>query len=173
MNHRKSAPEVSESISIEDLVKSLEPRVREMASRRTRCPALRDDASQAGLMAVVRARGQFNPDVGVPLENYALASAKNAVINSVERLPLKEKVGFDLPEQITPENRDSRLLDGLRDWIEQLPDRLVVVFQGLYVNGLTQRQLAAHLGVSQPRVAVLNAELIACGRVALSPIAYC
>ncbi len=168
MNRTQSAPEVSESISIDYLVESLESRVREMASRRTRCPGLRDDACQSGLIAVVRAAGQFNPDLGVPLENYALASAKNAVINCVKRTPIKEKSGFDLPERATMDENEGSLVEALRDWIERLPHQLCVIFHGLYVRGLSQRQLASVLGVSQPRVSALNTELIARGRLALA-----
>ena len=45
-----------------------------------------------------------------------------------------------------------------------LRDRLEQVYDGIYVRNCDQRTLAAELGISQPRVAKLHAELLKRGR---------
>lgn len=52
----------------------------------------------------------------------------------------------------------------VRMWVEGLPLRLRAVYELLYVRGDDQRTAARTLGLSQPRIAALNKELLKRGR---------
>lgn len=53
---------------------------------------------------------------------------------------------------------------GVRRWIGQLPANLQLIYYSIYVHGLTQRETAASLRVSQPRVVELHRLLLQRGR---------
>ena len=58
---------------------------------------------------------------------------------------------------------DVALID-VHQFVEQLPARLRSIYEVLYVRDCDQRTAAAELGISQPRVAKLHAELLKRGR---------
>jgi len=155
----------------DDAVRELAPRVRAMAASRASCPGLQDDAYQEGLIAVARATTRFDASSNTPFRNYALAAARNEISKSVQRNRIKESTGHPLDAHRGPNRSADRLREVVAEWLATLPRRLQQVFTGLYVNGCTQRQLATLLGVSQPRIATLNRELIECGRRAFVPTA--
>lgn len=150
-----------------ELLESLSSEVRRMAERRTDCPGLRDDAYQEGLIAVARAVKCYDSTRGVPIRHYVRASARNAVSKFVQRNVLKEATGVELNNGTGPRRQSQDHQEAVEEWLARLPIRLRVVFAGLYVEGLSQRQLARRLQVSQPRVATLNRELIDRGRLEL------
>lgn len=169
-----STEDVRQSFATNELepqIESLTPLVRQMAARRTRCPGHRDDAQQRGMLGMLRAASKYDPSRGLPFEHYALAAARNEVSKAVQRLPSQEATGVDLPDLWVDERSCSPMLDALCDWLLKAPAKLRQVFEGLYVLGLSQRQLAARLGVSQPRVAALHRELMDSGRMAVLAVA--
>lgn len=157
--------------SIEDAVRELAPRVRAMAASRVTCPGLRDDAYQEGLIAVARAATRFDAATGTPFRNYAVAAARNEISKCAQRNRLKESTGHTLDSRLGSYRDADSLREIVEEWLTTLPQRLQQIFEGLYVNGFTQRELAMLLGVSQPRIAKLNSELIECGRRAFAPLA--
>jgi DNA-directed RNA polymerase specialized sigma subunit len=56
---------------------------------------------------------------------------------------------------------------GVRRWIGQLPGPLRQIYNSIYVHGLTQRETARVLGVSQPRISELHNVLLERGRAEL------
>ncbi len=59
-------------------------------------------------------------------------------------------------------------LMGVRRWVGQLPEHMRWIYSCIYVHGLSQREAARLLGLSQPRVAELNRLLIQRGRAELA-----
>jgi RNA polymerase sigma factor (sigma-70 family) len=56
----------------------------------------------------------------------------------------------------------------VRQWIRQLPDRLKRIYDSIYVRGLSQREAATFMRISQPRVSQLHLELLRRGRAELT-----
>ncbi len=54
-------------------------------------------------------------------------------------------------------------------WVATLPLRLRAVFCGIYRRELSQREVGARMGLSQPRVAQLHAQLLRLGRARFGP----
>lgn len=61
--------------------------------------------------------------------------------------------------------------EAVRRWVRGLSARFQAVYKLLYVDGHTQRETATIIGVTQPRVAQLHRDLLACGRTALADLA--
>ncbi len=59
---------------------------------------------------------------------------------------------------------DLFVISAVKRLIQLLPDKLRALYELVYVQGCTQREAAAELGVTQPRVAQLHAELLQRGR---------
>jgi|GEM_PF-2078355 len=58
----------------------------------------------------------------------------------------------------------------IRKWLEKLPGNLRAIYEALYVAGLSQREVAANLKISQPRVAQLHQQLLAQGKQDLASL---
>jgi len=56
-------------------------------------------------------------------------------------------------------------------WVAILPDRLRAVYEVLYEQRLTQRQAAAIMRVTQPRIAQLHKAILRRGRAELAEVA--
>jgi RNA polymerase sigma factor (sigma-70 family) len=56
------------------------------------------------------------------------------------------------------------ILEDVREWVCRLPERLHTVYHLLYEMGYTQSEAAEAMGVSQPRVTQLRADLLRLGR---------
>ncbi len=84
----------------------------------------------------------------------ALRDSRAAVSNGLaHRMPVE-----DLP---APQDfRDSQIEGLVRLWVVVLPVHLQRLYKMLYVGGLTQREAATILGVTQPRVAQLHRDLL-------------
>lgn len=154
------------------LLAEWEGRIQEMAKRRTRCRATRDDAAQAGRLALLAAAARFDPSIGKPFPHYASAAIRNGISKSIQRtqrsLSLRDHGGV----APTAVSFTAQVIPMVRDWLATLPKVLVDVFLAIYEQGCTQREAARRLGVSQPRVAALHRKLLDHGReefVAVGP----
>lgn len=69
-----------------------------------------------------------------------------------------------------PDSLDFFAVIRVRRWLETLSPVLRHLFGLIYQNGLSQRDAALILRVSQPRVAQLHGELLRLGREALAEL---
>jgi DNA-directed RNA polymerase specialized sigma subunit len=62
--------------------------------------------------------------------------------------------------EVGHERTDLFVTCAVKRFIGLLPDKLRTLYELVYVKGCTQREAAAELGVTQPRVAQLHADLL-------------
>jgi len=144
-----------------------------------------DDFAQDARVKVLRAHQQSPQST----DRYVRKVISNAVHNSIrrERPHLEHESRLS---ELTPSGNDglgnkdtcrmhapvSEMPDPfvqhfVATWVASLPPHLQRIYELLYVNDFTQREAAVVLGVSQPRVFELNAELLRRGKEALAPVA--
>jgi RNA polymerase sigma factor (sigma-70 family) len=114
------------------------------------------------------------PLVGKPqaaAPRYIRKVVANAIKTATERIDTTtfEEITEET-EQIPGAPTDTRISE-VTAWIDTLPFRLRTVYQHLYVDGLTQREAATVMGVTQPRIAQLHARLLDAGRRDLQHLA--
>ena len=164
------------------LLRSFEPHLRATAFHSLRSGIDLDDLEQAGRIALWRSTAKPDARRGIFI-NYARRAVKNAIRSEVRCArpvsdagePRMQPIG-DATEDLE-DHRDR--LDSLdffailrvRRWLETLPLTLRNLFALIYRNGLSQRDAARILQVSQPRVAQLHTELLRRGREALAELA--
>lgn len=61
--------------------------------------------------------------------------------------------------------------DAVRKWVASLPPRMQRVYALLYVEGVSQREAAVRLGLTQPRISQIHQELLERGRADLAHLA--
>ena len=138
---------------------------------------LLEDLVQIGVCALMRGMAKFDPDLGVPFEHYAKVLITNAIKTELHTVTRREALDRTLSESAAgaalrgdpPPRPDdeaavTEVRQRVRAWLLELPPRLQEVFRLLYEEGLTQREAAWRLGVSQPRVAAVHRQLITKGR---------
>jgi len=92
---------------------------------------------------------------------------QNAVLNSTRRedrfvpCTLEDAARVHHEPSVQP---PSALIQSVRNWVAELPTRLARLYQLLYVEGATQREVAGRMRLSQPRVAQLHRQLLEAGR---------
>lgn len=129
-----------------------------------------DDFAQVARLRLYRALRQH----GVRPDPYIRRLIKNAVLRAAvtEARPFgplarnRDELVDDRAEGLS-EDRLTGAIDAVRRWAATLPARLLRLRDLLYVDGLSQRDAARALSVSQPRVAQLHADLLGHGRIAL------
>lgn len=136
-------------------------------------PGDADDFAQEArwrLVTVARRRGiSAVPYLRTVIANAVLAAS----LRLREQLSLEE---FDDERAPTPirahtDPRDQMAIDHVVEWTEKLPARLQRVYRILYREHRSQREAAAILRVSQPRVAQMHRELLNRGRRDLQVLA--
>lgn len=119
-------------------------------------------------------------DRGITSPRYIRRTIKNAIIDGVRRErghPDSDARNFceinDISEaaEAIEDDADHDASERVSAWTATLPDRLAQVFALLYLRRLSQRDAARIMGVSQPRVARLHAEILHRGRRDLTPVA--
>lgn len=82
----------------------------------------------------------------------------------------------DLPDTCIVDARSSErgadpfVTTAVAHWVARLPFRLQRVFELIYVEGCTQREIAQKLGITQARVAQLHSQLLVRGKEELSRV---
>lgn len=164
------------------LLRSFEPHLRATAYRNLRTGIDFDDLEQAGRIALWRSTARFDARRGAFI-NYARRAVKNAIRSEIQRVRPVSEAGErlihpmddateDVEDQCDPVNSlDLFVIVRVRRWLETLPLTLRNLFALIYRNGLSQRDAARILRVSQPRVAQLHTELLRRGREALAELA--
>ena len=135
-----------------------------------------DDLAQMArcrVLRLLRKRGITSP-------RYVRRVIKNAILDGVRRERRRPDADprnclevTDIAETAAVDEpvAGDDLADRVSGWIGTLPARLIQVFMLLYVRGLTQRDAALVMGISQPRVARLHAVILQRGRRELMPVA--
>ena len=158
--------------SCSDLVSRWDTVVLNIAAGHTHRHADRDDLAQAGRLAVIRAARGYDPDRG-DFNHYTTRAIRRAVIRESNRLNHQRRLDHS-PLDDNPEAIDQLVTGGDRaatlvtDWIDTLADQQQRLYQLIYVHGMTQREAAVHMGISQPRVAQLRFHLLTLGALALA-----
>jgi DNA-directed RNA polymerase specialized sigma24 family protein len=109
------------------------------------------------------------PQAAAP--RYVRKLVANAVKTSVSRTDTTVFEDIDeTAEQLMVEPPDPRIAD-VAAWVATRTFPLRAIYQHLYVEGLTQRETARVMRISQPRVAQLHQRLLDVGRVDLQHLA--
>ena len=129
----------------------------------------KDDLAQEARLRLFQTF-QRRPEKDLP---YFKRTAVNAMLdvysseksNQLESWELDETSGIisDFTDAATVTDELSMRVS-VQNWIIQLPIRLQQVYKLLYIEDYTQREAAAKLGISQPRVAHLHEQLKERGR---------
>jgi len=150
----------------EPLLHRWEPIVLASARRRSQCLASRDDIAQAGRLAVLRAVKAFDPERGLSFNHYASRAVSNETLKAAQRLQAcrQGECPLELAPEAEVESPSFDCRDCISRWLSTLPAILMNVFEALYNQGLSQREAALRLGVSQPRICQLHQMLLVRGR---------
>jgi RNA polymerase sigma factor (sigma-70 family) len=132
-----------------------------MARRIRCCPADHQDLAQEArlrLLTAYRSRGNMPKEYGRRVVRNALVSAARRVIR--EQWQHANDVNVEDVEDAVEDDGVGHLGSGTGKLIAKLPRRMRHVYTLLYVKDLSQREAAAKLRVTQPRVAQLHRELL-------------
>src|SRR5262249_35143285 len=140
-----------------NLIDRWETPIKVIASSYASWQAPLPDLMQVGRIAVYKAALKYNPTSGVLFANYAKRAIRNGVVQEAARLVRQRQFETPLDYDLGTEEvsladvpDDSDKIDLVREWVKDLPEPHATIFQLLYVEGLTQRDAAEQLGVSQP-----------------------
>lgn len=75
-----------------------------------------------------------------------------------------ERVGSDFDDFASPININPSEIVAVSQFIGELPPRLQEIYHLLYIEGFTQEEAAAKLGVTRQRITQLHSELLRRGR---------
>jgi DNA-directed RNA polymerase specialized sigma24 family protein len=129
-----------------------------MARRIRCCPADHQDLAQEArlrLLTAYRSRGNMPKEYGRRIVRNALVSAARPVIREQRQHANDVDV-----EDVVEDDGVGHPGGGTGKLIAKLPRRMRHVYTLLYVKDLSQREAAAKLRVTQPRVAQLHRELL-------------
>lgn len=132
-----------------------------------------DDMAQEARLHVIGAVRRTGGDS----PHYIRRVIRNAVVSCLRResraITTRSKRGCELNANLEapPTELDSGRASAVIAWAAGLPHRLRDIYELLYEQGLTQREAAVALGVSQPRVAQLHRALLRRGRFDLAELA--
>lgn len=104
------------------LLQRWEPLIAASANRRTVCPASRDEAAQAGRLAVLGAAVRFDPSRGTPFNHYAARAVRNETSKTVQQLssPQAREIAIgQRPIVVLGSTVEQRYL--IKDWLNSLP----------------------------------------------------
>lgn len=149
---------------------------RKWSSRHRRLSA--EDFIQEASIALVRAERKYG---AVPLD-LRRAVIRNAMSNAARNSKRRRDPGIltdlmkcemflpgDGPSDATIEKSEVRHM--IREWVSNLPRHLQTLYKALFERGLSRRETAEVLSVSEARVSQLVKELTAIGRRDLRDLA--
>lgn len=148
-----------------DLLRDWDDAVLASARRCTRCPAAQDDLAQVGRLTLVGAAMHFDPSRAIPFNHYAARAIRNDTLKAWQRTrPLLTCADDEFRALAAPQSTPALEFDDVRDWLCQQPRQLQRVYVAIYCRGMTQREAAKRLGVSQARVSIMHRTLLERGR---------
>jgi len=169
----------------EEVLKAWDPdisRAATIAAKRARLDETEaDDFAQEARLKLLRALRGY----GLPSDGYVRVLISNTIesVRAVRMRSLSREIHFPAPsaeqeDSDQPDRGEDRIPDrdhphpqtervimiAVAQWVESLPDGLRSIYELLYVEGLTQREAARAMKVTQPWVAQLHTELLRRGR---------
>lgn len=138
----------------DQIVRSCEPRLTALAANHERPGCGRDELEQAGRIAAWRAAKRFDPERNRPFEHLATKAIKNAIVSELRANPTVEQELVDV-ERSTDGSIHRGSLD-LEGAMARLEPQATAVIRLLYGEGLSQRQVARALSLSQSRVSQVH-----------------
>lgn len=125
------------------------------------------DVISEGTMGLIHAVDNYDHHRGVPFKSYAYLRVKGSMIDylrqqkiSVKGAELRE---FDFFTQLAAEGEEGVNLDRLDflfSKLEVLSPREAEIVRGLYVEGLSQRELAARLACTPANISILHGRAV-------------
>ena len=125
------------------------------------------DVISEGTVGLIHAVDNYDYHRGVPFKSYAYLRVKGAMIDYLraQKIAVKgaELREFDFFAQLAGEGQDKVSLDRL-DFLfgklDQLSPREAEIVRGLYVDGLSQRELAARLKCTPANISILHGRAV-------------
>ncbi len=125
------------------------------------------DVISEGTMGLIHAVDNYDHHRGVPFKSYAYLRVKGSMIDylrqqkiSVKGAELRE---FEFFSQLAAEGEEGVNLDRLDflfSKLEVLSPREAEIVRGLYVEGLSQRELAARLNCTPANISILHGRAV-------------
>ncbi len=115
-------------------------------------PLVSEDLFQEGLLAALAAIGRYDPERG-KARTFFIQCAKNRMLNEVKRLRMIGGEGEDELEKLAdPDEPDSGRFEMLYSAIDKCLTELEKETVSLYLAGLSYREIAVRLGISEKSV---------------------
>jgi RNA polymerase sporulation-specific sigma factor len=125
------------------------------------------DVISEGTMGLIHAVDNFDHHRGVPFKSYAYLRVKGAMIDYLrsQKIAVKgaELREFDFFTQLAAEGEEGVNLDRLDflfSKLDILSPREAEIIHGLYVDGLSQRELAARMDCTPANISILHGRAV-------------
>jgi RNA polymerase sporulation-specific sigma factor len=125
------------------------------------------DVISEGTIGLIQAVDNFDSRRGVPFKSYAYLRVKGAMIDYLRQQKIAVKGGelreFEFFTQLAQEGPDRVSLDRLEFLfarLDELSPRERQIVVGLYVEGLSQRELAAKLQCTPANISILHGRAV-------------
>jgi RNA polymerase sporulation-specific sigma factor len=125
------------------------------------------DVISEGTVGLIQAVDNFDYHRGVPFKSYAYLRVKGSMIDYLrsQKIAVKgaELREFDFFSRLASEGEDRYSMDRLEfifSNLDELSPREREIIQGLYRDGLTQRQLAARLKCTPANISILHGRAV-------------
>jgi RNA polymerase sporulation-specific sigma factor len=125
------------------------------------------DVISEGTVGLIQAVDNFDHHRGVPFKSYAYLRVKGAMIDYLRSQRIAIKSGelreFDFFSQLASQGEDRYSLDRLEfifSRLDELSPREREIIQGLYKEGLSQRELAARLKCTPANISILHGRAV-------------
>jgi RNA polymerase sporulation-specific sigma factor len=125
------------------------------------------DVISEGTIGLIQAVDNFDPHRGVPFKSYAYLRVKGAMIDYLRQQKIAVKGGelreFDFFSSLAQEGKDRVSLDRLEflfGHLDSLSPREAQIVRGLYIDGLSQRELSALLKCTPANISILHGRAV-------------
>jgi RNA polymerase sigma factor (sigma-70 family) len=151
---------VGDPAVVEEMLLDWDETITSMAKRRTRCPASQDDLAQVGRLALVKASKHFDPARTIPFNHYAARAIRNETAKAHERSRPVSYGDSALATIPAPTSEMAGYLADVREWVCRQPRPMQKLYVALYCRGMSQREAAARLHVSQAWISIQHKQLL-------------
>lgn len=125
------------------------------------------DVISEGTIGLIQAVDNFDSRRGVPFKSYAYLRVKGSMIDYLRSQKIAVKGGelreFDFFSSLAAEGKDRVSLDRLEflfGHLDSLSPREAQIVRGLYMDGLSQRELAAQLKCTPANISILHGRAV-------------
>jgi RNA polymerase sporulation-specific sigma factor len=125
------------------------------------------DVISEGTVGLIQAVDNFDYRRGVPFKSYAYLRVKGSMIDYLRQQKIAVKGGelreFEFFSQLASEGQDRYNMDRIEfifSQLDQLSPREKEIIDGMYVRGLSQRELAAKLKCTPANISILHGRAV-------------